>query len=212
MPDDIIAQPQNSWKERRKQQLREELVATALELFEEHGCDAPSVDEIAARAGIAKGTFYLYFKTKADIVQAVLEKAIDEMEKCVARAVDRSPEDARVALKSVIGAQLSFFEEHPGMVSLLLDGRGLAGLELSPDAQASLLDRRRAATVLVSERIIRKGMLQTHYREIDAHIAVRALHGMVAALVDEAVLSGSSLAGIAEVAVELFEKGAKRGA
>ncbi|MCL5104911.1 MAG: TetR/AcrR family transcriptional regulator [Armatimonadetes bacterium] len=210
MAEDVELQPRNSWKERRKQQLREELITVALEQFEERGCDATPVDEIAARAGIAKGTFYLYFKTKADIVQAALESAIGDLEQRVSRAVEESPEDARITLKSAIRARLGFFQERPGMISLLMDERGLDGHDLSPEAIEELRERYGAATQSVCERIIRKGMLQTYYREVDARVAACALLGMIAALVDDALRSGSSIADVADVAMEMFEKGVKR--
>ncbi|MEO2151095.1 MAG: TetR/AcrR family transcriptional regulator [Thermococcus sp.] len=48
---------------------REKLVSSAMELFAKKGFDKTTVDEIVARAGVAKGTFYLYFKSKDDLIK-----------------------------------------------------------------------------------------------------------------------------------------------
>jgi len=48
---------------------RERLVSAAMELFARKGFDKTTVDEIVARAGVAKGTFYLYFKSKDDLIK-----------------------------------------------------------------------------------------------------------------------------------------------
>ena len=48
---------------------REKLVKAAMELFARKGFDKTTVDEIVAKAGVAKGTFYLYFKSKDDLIK-----------------------------------------------------------------------------------------------------------------------------------------------
>jgi len=48
---------------------REKIVSAAMELFAKKGFDKSTVDEIVAKAGVAKGTFYLYFKSKDDLIK-----------------------------------------------------------------------------------------------------------------------------------------------
>lgn len=50
------------------QNTKRKLVSTALELLKEKGFDAINVEDITKKAGVAKGTFYTYFKRKEDIV------------------------------------------------------------------------------------------------------------------------------------------------
>ncbi len=64
---------------------RAELLKIARQIFAEKGFDATTVSEIVARAGIAQGTFYLYFPSKisvvvtlADEMQASIEQALRE--------------------------------------------------------------------------------------------------------------------------------------
>lgn len=50
------------------QETKRKLISTALELLKEKGFDAINVEDITKKAGVAKGTFYIYFKHKEDIV------------------------------------------------------------------------------------------------------------------------------------------------
>lgn len=48
----------------KKKQKKERLEQAAYDLFSEQGFSETSIDQIARRAGVAKGTFYLYFPDK----------------------------------------------------------------------------------------------------------------------------------------------------
>lgn len=55
-----------------KQQKKESLLNTAFELFTSKGIHNTSISDIVEKAGVAKGTFYLYFKDKYDIKQKLI--------------------------------------------------------------------------------------------------------------------------------------------
>jgi TetR/AcrR family transcriptional regulator len=63
-------------RERRKEARPGELVKAALELFVEKGFAATRVEEVAARAGVSKGTLFLYFQSKEDLFKAVIRENI----------------------------------------------------------------------------------------------------------------------------------------
>lgn len=63
------------WR-RRKDARPSELTAAALELFVEKGFAATRLDEIAARAGVSKGTLYLYFESKEELFKAVIREGL----------------------------------------------------------------------------------------------------------------------------------------
>lgn len=63
------------WR-RRKQARPAELTAAALEVFSDYGFAAAKLDDIARRAGVVKGSIYLYFSTKEDLFRAVVRSAI----------------------------------------------------------------------------------------------------------------------------------------
>lgn len=63
-------------RERRKQDRPGELLEAALDLFVEKGYAATRVEEVAARAGVSKGTLFLYFPSKEDLFKAVVRENV----------------------------------------------------------------------------------------------------------------------------------------
>jgi AcrR family transcriptional regulator len=62
--------------ERRKEARPSELIAAALELFVERGFATTKMDDIAVKAGVSKGTLYLYFDSKEALFKAVIEQGV----------------------------------------------------------------------------------------------------------------------------------------
>ena len=63
-------------RKRRKEARPAELMAAALSLFVEKGFSATRLDDVAARAGVSKGTLYLYFDNKDALFKAVIQEGI----------------------------------------------------------------------------------------------------------------------------------------
>lgn len=60
--------------ERRKDARPQELLAAALDLFVERGFAATRLEDVAASAGVSKGTLYLYFANKEELFKAVVRE------------------------------------------------------------------------------------------------------------------------------------------
>ena len=73
VPSKRIAKPR--WQ-RRKDARPEELVAAALEVFVERGYEGTTLADVARRAGVTKGTIYLYFENKEALFKAVVRDTI----------------------------------------------------------------------------------------------------------------------------------------
>ncbi|QCG96967.1 TetR/AcrR family transcriptional regulator [Azospirillum sp. TSA2s] len=63
------------WR-RRKEARPQEIVAAAMDVFAERGFAAARLEEVASRAGVSKGTLYLYFPSKDELFKAVIRAAI----------------------------------------------------------------------------------------------------------------------------------------
>ncbi len=61
------------------QTTKRKLISTALDLIKENGFDAINVEDITKKAGVAKGTFYTYFKRKEDIVLEISRTPFSEI-------------------------------------------------------------------------------------------------------------------------------------
>lgn len=66
-------------RERRKEARPRELLDAALALFVEKGFTATRSEEVAARAGVSKGTLFLYFQSKEDLFKAVIRENIGSL-------------------------------------------------------------------------------------------------------------------------------------
>lgn len=69
-------EPPSHKRSRRKQARPAELLDAALSLFVEKGFAAARVEEVAARAGVSKGTLFLYFPSKEDLFKEVIRQNI----------------------------------------------------------------------------------------------------------------------------------------
>lgn len=63
-------------RKRRKEARPSELLAAALDLFVEKGFSATRLDDVAARAGVSKGTLYLYYTSKEALFEAVIREGV----------------------------------------------------------------------------------------------------------------------------------------
>src|SRR6516164_11461265 len=71
----VDSNPSLRWR-RRKTARPLEILDAALAAFAERGFAATRLDDVAARAGITKGTLYLYFRNKEDLFKAVVRQEL----------------------------------------------------------------------------------------------------------------------------------------
>jgi AcrR family transcriptional regulator len=72
----IMSAAPPSPRQRRKDARPQELLDAALALFVEKGFAATRSEEVAARAGVSKGTLYLYFPSKEELLKAVIRQTL----------------------------------------------------------------------------------------------------------------------------------------
>jgi AcrR family transcriptional regulator len=66
-------------RQRRKEARPQELLDAALALFVEKGFSATRSDEVAVRAGVSKGTLYLYYPSKEELLKAVIQQNLGQL-------------------------------------------------------------------------------------------------------------------------------------
>jgi len=89
-------------RQRRKQARPAELLAAALEVFADKGFAAARMDDIARRAGVSKGTVFLYYESKQALFRAVVEDAVVPHIAAGEALVEASTEDPAVLLRSLL--------------------------------------------------------------------------------------------------------------
>ena len=73
-----LTEPTPPKRERRKEARPQELLDAALSLFVEKGFAATRVEEVAAKAGVSKGTLFIYFHSKEDLFKAVIQHNLSD--------------------------------------------------------------------------------------------------------------------------------------
>lgn len=96
----------------QKEQIRATLLKVGAELIEKHGLDGTTIEAITAKAGVAKGTFYNYFKTKHDLVYSAVHEGIQGWEDELERILHTFPTTPQ-RLSEVFRRIIARVEQHP---------------------------------------------------------------------------------------------------
>lgn len=150
-------------RETKGDRTRRYLYDCSVQLFREKGYDQVSVDEIVKKAGVAKGTFYIYFKKKSDIILEMLRQYDDYYDRIMSSLDDDLPVEKR--LEEIVRGACRFTGDVIGLDLI----RVLYTKQISPgDSQSRLLNEDRALFRILSG-LVREGQQQGIYRaEYDA--------------------------------------------
>jgi len=86
------------FSEEEKARIRESLLQAGRKRFTRYGLDKTTIEELAGAAGIAKGSFYLFFDSKEDLYVELLAEAMPEVEKGVYARSLEATDDPREAI------------------------------------------------------------------------------------------------------------------
>ncbi|MEU3345755.1 TetR/AcrR family transcriptional regulator [Streptomyces sp. NPDC006700] len=162
----------------RREATRQKLYEAAVTLIAEQGFSATTVDEIAERAGVAKGTVYYNFASKSVLFEELLRHGVGLLTASLRKAADRTAREggSRVdALDAMVRAGLVFIDRYPAFTQLYV-----AELwRTNRSWQATLLVVRQEAVAVV-EGVLRDGMADGEFSEdVDVPLTAAALVGMV---------------------------------
>lgn len=97
-PADVRTEGQSPRWRRLPEERPRQLIDAAFEIFSDQGLEGARLDEIARRAGVSKGTIYLYFASKEELFRAVVEaKVISVIEAAEEDAARRATEELTAA-------------------------------------------------------------------------------------------------------------------
>jgi AcrR family transcriptional regulator len=113
--------PAKARRERETVERRDAILAAARDLFFEHGIYRTTVDDVASRAEVAKGTVYLYFESKETILAHLLLEGLDALGETLAQAYGESlPLSAEARLRRISAAYLDFFQNEREYFRLMM--------------------------------------------------------------------------------------------
>lgn len=162
----------------RRQATRQKLYEAAVTLIAEKGFSSTTVDEIAERAGVAKGTVYYNFASKNDLFEELLRHGVGVLTASLreaAEAVAASGGSRVDALDAMIRAGLVFIARYPAFTQLYV-----AELWRTNRAWQSTLMMVRQEAIAVVEKVLREAVGGGELsEEIDVPLTASALFGMV---------------------------------
>ncbi len=138
--------PKKSQRDLRKEETRDNLIASATRLFLEKGFDNTTIDEVSSAAGVSGRTFFRYFPTKEAIVFRDRAERLAIFRGCLATDGDHSDPIARLKMASnVVG---EYYDSH----------RSVIATEYAIVAGSPFLTSENHAAFLRMEHVMAKGL------------------------------------------------------
>ena len=132
------------------------------------------IDDVAAQAGVGKGTVYRYFRTKEELYFETILRAFDDLSATLAEGLLEEASPTR-RLEWIVRESLRFAWERRHLLSLLQgDERRFAMREAE-------LRRRREGIMALVQKVILEGIERREFRGVDARIAAELFRGMIRA-------------------------------
>ena len=109
-----------SFSKKKKQLKEKELFSAAFDLFLENGIEKTLIDDIAKNAGVAKGTFYLYFSDKYDILnKLILQKSNEIIKEGLSRTNSLGSENFRERTLFFIDYIINYLKDNISLLKLI---------------------------------------------------------------------------------------------
>lgn len=171
-------------REREKRQRRRSILYAARELFFENGFHHATVDSVAERAEVSKGTVYLYFMSKESLLAHLLleglEALVSELAGACAAAAASSADDQ---LRELSQAYFDFFDRDPHYFPFLMAmDRGRFQESVPPELYEQILEASLEGLTLavgVVERGVEEGLFVCPDPQKAACVFWAALNGVL---------------------------------
>ncbi|MGW5879327.1 TetR/AcrR family transcriptional regulator [Nocardiopsis terrae] len=161
----------------RREATRRKLFEAAVTLISEQGYGATTVDEIAERAGVAKGTVYYNFGGKNELYAALMEWGVTRLADTLREAVPAADQDVgpREALAEVLRSGVVFISAHEALARLLM----AEAWRTNQSWYATVRQIRTEAIGVITgqlDAMVERGLTRP---DLDTSLAGSALFGMV---------------------------------
>ena len=187
---------------------RSELLTAARAVFGKKGFHEASIEEIAEMAEVAKGTVYLYYKSKKDLYMEAVRFGVELLNREL-KAQSEQPGACLERLRLLTETKILFFEENRDFFRIYYSELGKLPGHPAAIAMARDLYMEQAK---VFERVLREGIRQKEVRNLDVEKMAFAIADLTRGIATQRLLgmSKTSLAHDVEFIVSVIGKGIAR--
>ncbi len=189
---------------------REGIYEAVEQIMAEDGVEGLTMSRLAERAGIAKGTIYLYFKDKDDLIRSAMDHTLDPLKEEVMRILE-SDEDPEVILQKYARFVVQFFKKNRSRFSVLhyrLTQQEKLSLRFNPRQKEHY-----ELSVQKIAAVIEKGIKKGRFKEMDsltlAHILVTSVITIVKQYMCQKEKTAPNIDANADLTIEVFMNGIK---
>src|SRR5579863_1387502 len=161
------------------------ILKAARKVFARHGYDGATMDDVAEACSIAKGTLYLYFKSKRQIYLGVLKEDLQLLREATARAIAAAT-TAEARIRAFINTRFDFCEQHRDFFRIYnsdVSSIFVAAQPLQKDLREFYLDQARMLADIISD-----GIAAGDLRDIPAQAAAFAIYDMTRSAIARLIL------------------------
>jgi len=166
-----------------------EILRAAREVIAELGLGEASMERIAQGAGISKGTIYLYFQNKEQLLMRAVQQAFEELMERLEHAISRAP-SARERLRALIQASLDHAMENQGFFRALMEPLGF-GPEGASELARRFADQNEQYVALVAN-LIEQGSRAGEFRDLPPRLVAVGLAGAMRGAIGERIATGAT--------------------
>ena len=160
--------------EEEREQVRRQIYQAATRLFLRQGFHQTSMRQIAGAVGLGKSTLYDYFPGKDDVLLYFIEQEMELINQTAAEIAEQML-NAPEKLRRILWAQWAYVKDNQDMTTLMAREASKLGEEA-----ARRLARRRTEFRAMLEEIVRQGVAEGTFREVNPALAALALHSLIA--------------------------------
>jgi AcrR family transcriptional regulator len=150
------------WR-RRKDDRPSEIIAAGLDCFAERGFAATRLDDVASRAGVTKGTLYLYFPSKEELFKAVVRHTVVANIAVNETLVDESDAPSPDVLEMLVGRMFDTMETPASAIPKII----IAEAGNFPDIARFYLEEVIARGLALFTRVLQTGIARGEFAPCD---------------------------------------------
>jgi AcrR family transcriptional regulator len=157
--------------QRPDEKKRQLIAATAARLFATRPFHKVKLDDVAAEAGVGKGTLYVYFKSKEDLYFCLISDAFYQMFEELAAQLDDAGLSATQTLRRIVAALVKFGFDHPQLFELMRSA--------GPKVKDPRWEAKRKELMVLIEKTIRRGNRTGEFHDPHPEITALCLPGLM---------------------------------